>query len=405
MREGWEIKRLGDVVFPIESVDPTKTPDRTFRYVDVSSVSNETFEIVEPAEIVGRKAPSRARRKIKSGDVIFATIRPTLRRIAIVPPRLDGEVCSTGYFVFRAKPFLNHKFLFYHLFTDRFLGAMGRLQTGASYPAVNDAQVRLQEIAYPSLTEQQRIVGMLDEAFDGLETAADNTEKNLGNARELFDSYLNSLFMNADEGWTRKTLGEVCGISSHLVDPRDPKFFDLLHVGGANMVSKTGELIGIRTAREEGLISGKFLFDSSMVLYSKIRPYLMKACRPDFDGLCSADVYPLAPNVEQLDRNFLFHVLMSKDFTAFAVAGSARAGMPKVNRERLFKYPMKLPKIEEQIKLARRLDTISAEVARIEGVYQQKSSALAELRRSLLQKAFSGELTLPPSFANNEAAE
>jgi type I restriction enzyme S subunit len=190
VRVGWEKKRLGDVVLPIESVDPTKAPTKHFRYVDVSSVSNETFEIVESAELLGKDAPSRARRKIKSGDIIFATIRPTLKRIAIVPPDLDGEVCSTGYFVFRTKPFLDNRYLFYWLLTDKFFDSMERLQTGASYPAVNDTQVRQEEICYPPLPEQQRIVTILDGAFAGLATATANAGKNRQNACELFESYL-----------------------------------------------------------------------------------------------------------------------------------------------------------------------------------------------------------------------
>jgi type I restriction enzyme, S subunit len=105
VRHGWETKKLGEVLQPVDTVDPTKAPTKRFRYIDVSSVSNETFEVIEAAELLGKDAPSRARRKIKSGDVIFATIRPTLKRIAIVPPNLDGEVCSTGYLCFGPSPF------------------------------------------------------------------------------------------------------------------------------------------------------------------------------------------------------------------------------------------------------------------------------------------------------------
>jgi type I restriction enzyme S subunit len=171
------------------------------------------------------------------------------------------------------------------------------------------------------------------------------------------------------------------------------------------MGSKTGALSDIKTAQEEGLKSGKFLFDRTMVLYSKIRPYLMKACRPDFEGLCSADVYPLSPAPAHLDRNFLFHLLMSKDFTDFAIAGSDRAGMPKVNRDHLFKYSVKLPSIEEQATLAAKLDRISAEANRLEAFYEQRLADIAELKQSVLQRAFPGELTSPPSQAIREAAE
>jgi type I restriction enzyme S subunit len=159
------------------------------------------------------------------------------------------------------------------------------------------------------------------------------------------------------------------------------------------MVSRTGELIEIQTAREEGLISGKFLFDEKMVLYSKIRPYLMKACIPDFKGLCSADVYPLSPIDGSIDRSYLFHLLMSQHFTAYAITGSGRAGMPKVNRDHLFKYRVSLPDISKQRQFAAKFDDLFAETMRLESIYQQKLAALAELKQSILQKAFAGELT------------
>jgi type I restriction enzyme, S subunit len=137
----------------------------------------------------------------------------------------------------------------------------------------------------------------------------------------------------------------------------------MLHVGGANMVSETGELIELKTAEDDGLKSGKFAFDETMVLYSKIRPYLMKVARPDFAGLCSADVYPLSPRASQLSRDFLFYILLSKDFTDFAIAGSARAGMPKVNRDHLFSFQFLLPPVQEQRRIVSILDVALAGIA------------------------------------------
>jgi len=158
------------------------------------------------------------------------------------------------------------------------------------------------------------------------------------------------------KGWVTKRLGEVCSITSALVDPRVTKYADMLHVGGANIESVTGELVDLKTAKEEELISGKFVFDDSMVLYSKIRPYLMKVARPDFEGLCSADIYPLTPAPGVLDRGYLFHHLLSPRFTDFAVSGSARAGMPKVNRDHLFTYLLPLPPLAEQQRIVGVLD-------------------------------------------------
>ena len=206
---GWPIKTLGDALVRTETINPQERPNAEFEYVDVSSVSNESFKVTDTQRLKGKDAPSRARRLIRTNDVLFATIRPTLRRIAVVPERLDGQVCSTGYFVMRPKPDLDSRFLFYSLFTDTFMDQMEALQTGASYPAVNDSQVRAQMVPVPPLPEQRRIVGILDEAFAGIATAKANAEKNLRNARALFESVLGNTFAGRGSDWQDIPFGEL----------------------------------------------------------------------------------------------------------------------------------------------------------------------------------------------------
>lgn len=247
-------------------------------------------------------------------------------------------------------------------------------------------------VPVPPIEEQRRIVAILDAAFACIDKAKANTEKNIQNARELFDSYLNNIFSNPGPDWGEKGFDELCEISSMLVDPRLSEYQDLTHVGAANIETKTGELSDLKTAREEKLISGKFWFDQSMVLYSKIRPYLMKVARPDFDGLCSADIYPLASKNGAIDRDFLFYLLLSPDFTDYAIAGSARAGMPKVNREHLFAYRCNLPPMKVQKDISKKFDEISFRSRALENKFDEKIAELDELKKSILQKAFSGEL-------------
>ena len=129
-----------------------------------------------------------------------------------------------------------------------------------------------------------------------------------------------------------------------------------------------------------------------MILYSKIRPYLMKVARPDFQGLCSADIYPLSVKTGQLDRNYLFYLLLSPAFTEYANAGSARAGMPKVNRDHLFAFRTFLPSVTKQKQFAMNLDTLHEKTQQLESIYQQKLDELEALKKSLLDQAFTGEL-------------
>jgi type I restriction enzyme M protein len=216
---------------------------------------------------------------------------------------------------------------------------------------------------------------------------AESTEV-LGNIKALLsEADRQSVFTDNGAEGVEKRLGELCEITSTLIDPRHDEFLDLIHVGAGNIESQTGKLIDLKTAREEGLISGKFLFDETMVLYSKIRPYLMKVTRPDFQGLCSADIYPLAPLPNEITRDYLFYLLLSKNFTDYAIQGSARAGMPKVNREHLFEFRTRVPPIKKQKDLTERLDAIYAETQRLSEIYENKLATLDALKQSLLHAA------------------
>jgi type I restriction enzyme S subunit len=193
--DAWEEKMIGEVLQKTETVDPTKSPHKEFIYIDVSSVNKENLTIENSTLIKGKDAPSRARKFIRTNDVIFATVRPTLRRIAIIPEEFNGQVCSTGYFVLRTKEYLNNKFMFYFLRTNSFNEKMDKMQKGASYPAVTDSEVRRQIIPYPkSLIEQHAIVAKFDELSKETQRLEAIYQQKLDALEELKKSMLHQAF-------------------------------------------------------------------------------------------------------------------------------------------------------------------------------------------------------------------
>jgi len=138
----WTESSIGKVVVKAKQRDPRKKPDEIFQYVDVSGVSNESFKITGATPMLGSEAPSRARKAIETDDVLFATVRPTLKRIALVPPELNGAIASTGYCILRCeKAEADPGFLYSFLIADHFNARMAGLERGASYPAVRDSDV------------------------------------------------------------------------------------------------------------------------------------------------------------------------------------------------------------------------------------------------------------------------
>ncbi|MCU1283922.1 MAG: restriction modification system specificity subunit, type restriction enzyme subunit [Acidobacteriales bacterium] len=267
-----------------------------------------------------------------------------------------------------------------------------QVAVGATAKSLRRRHFEQLPLPLPPRTVQQRIVARLDAAFAAIAEAKANAERSYQAADGLVNSEIDRQIAQPKSDWEAVTLEDVCEISSSLVDPKNSEFLDLIHVGAANIESKTGRLFNLRSARQEKLISGKFCFKPPVVLYSKIRPYLVKVAVPDFEGLCSADIYPLVPRCSEIMNDYLFWLLISKRFTEYAILGSSRAGMPKVNREYLFRFGFSLPPVKEQLRIAAVLKELSTEADELKSISKRKLASLDELKKSILQKAFSGGL-------------
>ena len=150
----------------------------------------------------------------------------------------------------------------------------------------------------------------------------------------------------------RVSLAEVVDIDAPMVDPRLDEYTDMFHVGPDRIEKGTGRLLKCQTAREESLISKKFLFNDSYVLYSKIRPYLRKCALATFTGLCSADMYPVRPKFGVATREFIWALLLSNEFDRYVSSLPDRANIPKLNREEFNAFEFNLPSIQEQEKFS-----------------------------------------------------
>jgi type I restriction enzyme S subunit len=164
--EGWREFTIGDVVERVPNVKPELEPERDFGYVDISSIDNSRFEIIDRKRIKGKDAPSRARRPIRPGDVLFSNVRTYLRNIALVGESLDVDICSTGFTVLRPKPCVDSRFLFRYVLSDEFIDRITPTQTGTHYPATSDRMIFEESIRIPALSEQRRIVAKVEPCWN-----------------------------------------------------------------------------------------------------------------------------------------------------------------------------------------------------------------------------------------------
>lgn len=165
--ESWEVVTLGSLIEDAPQVSMRSDANREIEYIDVSSISREFLCIESTSSYVLKEAPGRARKKVKTGDVIFATVRPTLLRIARVPAAYDEQVCSTAFCVLRDKNKQTlGRYIYYLVQREEFVKQLASIESGASYPAVTDRQVKEQLVPVSQESEQIEIAATL-EACDG----------------------------------------------------------------------------------------------------------------------------------------------------------------------------------------------------------------------------------------------
>jgi type I restriction enzyme S subunit len=175
--EGWALVRISDVTERVPNARPEDWPDRTFNYVDISSIDNSTFTITELKQFKGKDAPSRARRPVQPNDVLFSNVRTYLRNVALVQEDLKADLCSTGFTVLRPNPAIMPRYLLRYVISRDFIDRVTPQQTGTHYPATSDRVVLGERIALPPMAEQQRIVARLEEFVSKVDASRQQLEK------------------------------------------------------------------------------------------------------------------------------------------------------------------------------------------------------------------------------------
>lgn len=204
----WKRERLEKLCLKTSQKDPRKDPETPFIYVDVSSISTQSFSIVEAKSLIGKNAPSRARKLIRKDDIIFATVRPTLKRVAIISDEFDNQICSTGYCVLRPnKMHLFPPFLYFQLLTENTTNRVAALQKGATYPAISDSDLFSQLILLPPLPEQRAIA----RALRAVQAARETRLREIALERERKAALMEHLFTHGTRGEpTKRTeIGEM----------------------------------------------------------------------------------------------------------------------------------------------------------------------------------------------------
>lgn len=250
--------------------------------------------------------------------------------------------------------------------------------SGATFKEVSGKRAASIEVPLPPLAEQRRIAEILKASSDA---------KSLLNAKIAALRSIAKFDLHSNGSGNFLTFGDIVEIRSGQVDPSAPENRKKIHVAPDAIQAGEARLLALRSCEEDGVTSGKYAFHAGDVLYSKIRPYLNKVVIPQFEGLCSADMYALLPK-EGFSPEFVQAVLMSEHFLAYANKVSGRASIPKINRKSLLSY--EIPKPDESI--VKKITAISRQVEKSIQSCETQLELTEELHRSLATRAFAGRL-------------
>ncbi len=342
MREGWTYKRFEDCLAKAPKAKQVQTSEYN---------SGTKYPIISQEEklVSGYCDAESLLYHIDRPVVIFGDHTRALKYVDF-----DFIVGADGVKILIPKDFLKTKFLLYYLQWCN----IPNLGYSRHYKLLKEINVPT-----PHLDIQQSIVAELDKINEliGLK------KSQLSDLDSLAQSIFYDMFgdpVENEKGWEVKKLGEVCTAQNGLVNPQEKPYSEMYHIGPANIISHTGELVELKFAKDENLKSGKYLFDKGMVLYSKIRPNLNKVAKATFKGICSADMYPLIP-MDFVTTEYLLFALKTKRFLDYAVSNSGRANIPKINREALMAFTTPLPPLPLQQSFAARITAIEQQKQRI----------------------------------------
>jgi type I restriction enzyme, S subunit len=397
--KGWEIKTLGEIADVEYGFTDKSTEEGDYRYIRITDIDNNGGLISTQKKYLKHSKEAKEF-LIRDKDLLMARTGATFAKVLLYED-FEPSVFASYLIRITFKEKIENKLYWYFTKTKSYWEQANSLASGAAQPHFNGAAVKQVIFSYPkSLPEQQRIVAILDEAFAVIERSRNNVEQNLKNAKELFESYLQSVFENKGEDWEEKTLGEA--VDSIMTGP----FGTMLHK--SDYVED-----GVPVVNPQNIVNGQIVsLQKTMIdetTFNRLKKYALKlgdiviARRGEMGRcaitksenvgwLCGTGSFVIRVNQKKANSEFLNIILSSDTVKKELEKSSIGATMSNLNQSILSELSLSIPPLKTQQTIVQKLDALLAETKKLEAIYQQKINDLEELKKSVLQKAFAGEL-------------
>lgn len=388
MKEGWKVKPLGEVCKTAAGGTPLKSVKEYYEGGNIPwLLSGEVSqgEITEAKHFITDKGlANSSARLFPPNTVLVAMYGATAGQVGILRFKASTNQAVCG--ILPVEHFLPEFLYYYFLHKKDELVAQS---AGNAQPNISQTKIKNMGIPVASIPEQHHIVAILDEAFDGITTAKANAEKNLQNARALFESHLQSVFTQRGDGWIEKPLEDIATFSQGIqvgLENQSTEMADGL-VRFIRIVDYTQKTKDLRFVKDPG--HRYWVKESDIVMVRYGTPGLIGR---GITGVIANNLFKISVLDEVILNDYLSFFLRQSEIQNY-LASQGSSTMPALTFKQLGKVVINYPSDKNaQENLAEKIQEMSIEVDRLELIYQQKLQYLENLKQSLLHQAFNGEL-------------
>ena len=396
MREGWEIKKLKNICLKI--TDGSHNPPQGVEYSDnimlsSKNVMNDFIHYENPRYLSECDFEQENKRTNVATNDVLLTIVGTIGRVAVVPEIRKNFTLQRSVAVLKIdKKEITSRFLMFSL--QNILDYLTSESRGVAQKGIYLKQLRELEILLPPLQEQKQIVAILDQAFEAIDQAKANIQKNIENAKELFQSKLNDIFSQKGDGWEEKSLGELGKVSmckrilkNQTTSDGEVPFYKIGTFGKVANAFISYEIYNDFVKKYSFPKKGDILISASGTIGRRVI----------YDGLPGyfqdSNIVWINNSEDLVTNEYLYHFYGVCEFNP-----SKGATISRLYNDDLRKIRISYPSISEQKIIVPQMEQLNAQTIQIIFHYTQKIANLEELKKSILQKAFAGELTYKEEF-------
>ncbi|MEJ2884584.1 restriction endonuclease subunit S [Pedobacter sp. GR22-6] len=426
--EGWVWTKLSEITLPIRKTNRNQeNSDDEFQYIDIESIDNSSQSIKNFKLLTWGVAPSRAQQIVETNDILFSTVRPYLKNIALVTAGYNLQIASSGFCVLRVKG-VNFKYVYYYVLSAEFISRINKLAKGTSYPAVTNQIVLDQNIPIPSLVEQDKIVSLLDELLSELE----NGKEQLSTSLKQLKVYRQSILRNAFEGvltkewrsskqnisttetfpklshetlfqlkrlpepWVWTQLREISNnieygyTEKSTKEPIGPKFLRITDIQDNNV--DWGSVPYCKVSDDK---KGKYLLRSGDLVFARTgatvgKSYLIKTNPPE---AVYASYLIRVRLMETFIPEYIYYFFQSEFYWRQITDGQVGIGQPNVNGTKLSELYVPITSIAEQEEIVKILGSVLSKCDNLENTIKDNTKLIENFKHITLNKAFEGKLT------------